>query len=104
MPNIKLSYLHRDGSNYKKYDSVIFANPDNIELSEIETLVRVKLTWGEWFYAEDWKLPVLFLLTFDFRIDPTWHEFEAIEYTDEAANSDITLAEFMELVENTKQF
>src|SRR5579872_6483638 len=102
MLNIKFSYLHRNGVNYKKYDFVIFANPENIELSEIETLVRAKLIWSEWFYAEDWKLPELFLPTFDFKIDPTWHEFEAIEYTDEAANSDITLAEFMELVKNTK--
>jgi hypothetical protein len=102
MPNIKFSYLHRDGGNYKKYDFVIFANPENISLSTIETLIRSKLIWGEWFYAEDWELPELFPPTFDFKIDPTWHEFETIEYTEEAANSDITLAEFMELVKNTK--
>lgn len=104
MPNIKFSYLHRDGGNYKKCDFVIFDNPDNIELAEIKTLIRSKLIWGEWFYAEDWKLPELFLETFDFKIDPTWHEFEEIEYTDESPNSLISLKEFMELVAATKSF
>jgi hypothetical protein len=45
------------------------------------------LIYGEWFYANEWKLPELFLEHYDFRIDPTWHEFESIEYTDETADA-----------------
>jgi hypothetical protein len=93
--NVKFFYVHCDGG---------LANPDQIELSEIETLIRSKLIWGEWFYAEDWKLPELFLPTFSFKIDPTWHEFESIEYTGEAANSPINLADFMKMVSSTKCF
>lgn len=104
MPNIKFSYLYRDGGNYKKYDYVIFANPDNIGLSEIEAIIRDKLIWGEWFYAEDWKLPELFLPTFDFKIDPTWHEFEAVEYADEMPNAPILLDEFIKVISATKPF
>ncbi|MFB9841448.1 hypothetical protein [Mucilaginibacter ginsenosidivorans] len=103
MPNILFHYLYRNSGNYKKYDFVIFTNPDNVNLSELEGFIKSKLIWSEWFYAEDWKLPELFLPFFDFRIDPTWHEFESVEYTDEVANSPITLAEFMEVVNNTKQ-
>lgn len=103
MPNIQFNYLYRDGGNYKEYDFLIFANPDNIELSEIENLLKSKLLWGEWFYADEWKLPELFLPFFDFKIDPSWHEFESVEYTDEAANSPITLAEFMAAVSDAKQ-
>lgn len=102
MPTIQFNYLYRDSGNYKKYDFVIFANPGNIELAELESLIKSKLIWGEWFYAEDWKLPELFLPFFDFKIDPTWHEFESVEYTDEAANSPITLAEFIVFVSATK--
>jgi len=102
MQNIQFNYLYRDSGNYKKYDFVIFANPDNIELSELESSIKSKLLWGEWFYADDWKLPELFLPLFDFKIDPTWHEFEGIEYTDDEANSPITLDEFMEIVRSTK--
>ena len=49
------------------------------------------------------KLPELFLDTFHFRIDPTWHEFESIEYTDEASNAAIDLTEFIGAVKKTKQ-
>lgn len=82
---------------------MIFANPDNIELSEIENLLKSKLIWGEWFYADEWKLPELFLPFFDFKIDPTWHEFESVEYTDNMPNSLITLVEFMAAVSDAKQ-
>jgi len=104
MPNIQFNYLYRDSGNYKKYDFVIFDNLDNIELSEIEGLIKSKLIWGEWFYAEDWRLPELFLPFFDFKVDPTWHEFESVEYTDEPANSSVGLDEFMKHVSNTKPF
>lgn len=104
MPNIQFNYLYRDGCNYKKYDFVIFANPDNIELSEIENILKSKLIWGEWFYADEWKLPELFLPFFDFKIDPTWHEFESVEYTDKVPNSAVGLGEFIELVKRTQSF
>jgi hypothetical protein len=104
MPNIKFAYFYRDGGNYKKFNDVVFANPDNITLSEIENMIHGKLIDGTWFYADEWKLPELFLDTFHFRVDPTWHEFEAIEYTDESPNSLILLKEFMELVAATKSF
>jgi len=38
----------------------------------------------------------------DFRIDSTWHEFECVEYTEKAANSSISLTEFIEAIEKTK--
>jgi hypothetical protein len=102
MPNIKFSYFYRDGANYKKFDDVIFANPDSVNLSEIESIISGKLIEETWFYADEWKLPELFLNTFHFRVDPTWHEFESIEYTDEVPNSVISLSEFIEAVKRTK--
>ena len=99
MPNIKFNYLYRDSANYKKYGSVIFGNPDNIELSEIETLIRSKLIDGEWFYADEWGLPELFLKTFDYRVDPDWHEFEGVEYSNEVAIQSIAIEKFKALIE-----
>jgi hypothetical protein len=57
MPNIKFSYFYRDGANYKKFDDVIFANPDSVNLSEIESIISGKLIEETWFYADEWKLP-----------------------------------------------
>lgn len=102
MPNIKFSYFYRDGGNYKKFDSVVFANPDNIGLSEIENLIRTKLIDNTWFYADAWGMPELFLETFHWRVDPTWHEYEAVEYTEDDPNLPITLSEFLANVTSTK--
>ena len=96
MPNIKFNYLYRDGGNYKKFHSVIFENDQSISIEELESLIKSKLIYGGWFYADQWKMPEIFLDTFDFKIDPTRHEFESVEYCDELINSIFTLAEFVE--------
>jgi hypothetical protein len=98
MPNIKFNYFYRDSANYKKFSYVIFPNPDNIELEELETLIKSKLIYATYFYAIDWKLPELFLSTCDFRDDPTWHEFESIEYTTENL---LTLDELITVIKQT---
>lgn len=102
MPNIKFSYRYRDGSNYKKYYSVVFSSPDEVELGELENLIHSKLIDGEFFYATKWGLPEFFTEYIDFRIDPTWHEFEALEYTDDPANAPYALSSFVKLVKQTK--
>jgi len=97
MPNIKFNYLYRDSGNYKKFISVIFSNPDDVELSVFEGLIKAKLIDERWFYAERWNLPEIFTDIIDFGVDPTWHEFESIEYTDEPADDSFSLACFMKL-------
>lgn len=96
MPNIKFNYLYRDSGNFKKYGSVIFANPNNIDLSELETLIKSKLIDETWFYAEEWGVPDVFTKMIDFRIDPTWHEFESAEYTTERAGMEFKLPAFID--------
>jgi len=98
MPNIKFNYLYRDSGNYKKFNTVIFANPAGIDLSTLESLIKSKLIDETWFHAEEWQLPEIFTDIIDFRLDPTWHEFESIEYTDEPADDNFNLIEFMELI------
>jgi len=98
MPNIKFNYLYRDRANYKKFDWVIFHNEPSISIEELEKLIKSKLIYGEWFYADQWKLPEIFLDSFDHKIDPTWHEFESIEYTDEPPNAILTVTGFIEIL------
>ena len=98
MPNIKFSYLYRDSGNYKKFSSVIFSNPKDIELSIVEALIESKLILDLWFYANEWKLPEIFTDMCDFRIDPTWHEFEYVEYTNDEPNAAVSLDELMEAI------
>ncbi len=101
MPNIKLHYLYRDGSNYKNFSSIVFANPNNLPVEFIELLVKSKLIDSTWFYASQWHLPDLHFNIWDDDIDHTFHEFEMMEYTEEPPNTLLTLAEFIQLVEKT---
>jgi hypothetical protein len=57
MPNIKFNYLYRDSANYENFNSVIFKNDLFICIEELEILTKFKLIYGEWFYADQWKLP-----------------------------------------------
>jgi hypothetical protein len=89
LPNIKLSYLYRDGANYKNHNSIILNNPTNIALAEIETAIRSKLIDGAWFYVDKWNLPDLHFGTWDNETDHTWHEFDGIEFTDKTGSVDL---------------
>lgn len=53
MANVRLSYLYRDGSNYKKWAELVFASDGSVELSEVERRIRTSLFTGELFIA-DW--------------------------------------------------
>ena len=95
MANIQLNYLYRDGGNYKKYHSVIFANLGNIDLIGLSSLIRSKLIDETWFYADQWNLPDLRSETLDLNKDPTWHEFESISYTNESVTFQCDIAQFI---------
>ena len=103
MPNIQFNYFYRCSGNYKKFISVVFANPDDIELPELEKLIQSKLIYGEYFYAAQWQLPEVFTDIVDFRIDPTWHEFESVAYTDGVEDALRNLKQFMEVIRNTRR-
>src|SRR5437868_13615603 len=96
MPNIKFNYLYRDGANYKNFNFIIFDNDQSITIEELESLIKSKLIYGEWFYADQWKLPDLHFDNWDNELDHTFHEFGSIEYSADASNS--TLTEFIAIL------
>lgn len=87
MPNIKFNYLYRDGGNYKTYGSVVFANPENYSLGELEAVIRARLIDGLWFYAHEWGVSDLHSQPWDNELDHYFHEFESLEFTRDAPNS-----------------
>jgi hypothetical protein len=96
MPNIQINYLYRDSANYKNFNSIIFENDLSISIEELQILIKSKLIYDVWFYADQWwKLPELFSSFFDYKIAPTWHEFESFEYTEEAPSSILIFTEFI---------
>jgi hypothetical protein len=99
MPNIKFNYFYRDSGNYKNFNSIIFDNPQNMELSAIEALINSKLIFQQWFYADQWQVPDLHCGTWDNELDHTFHEFEGVEYTDESADSGMDIALFINILQ-----
>lgn len=95
--NIKLSYLYRDGSNYKQYGSVVFANPNNIPFETVKQIVTSNLIDGEYFVTQDWSVPELF---FDDKNedDHQWHEFESLEITNEPAFSNLFIEQLLDKI------
>ena len=99
--NIKFSYLYRDSSNYKNYSFLVFPNPSNVELSKLSSLIQSKLIDNTWFYVNEWKLPDLRSKVWDNNNDPTWHEFENVEYTEDQQNTPLNLDEIILEIEKT---
>jgi len=98
MPNIKFNYLYSDGANYKNYSFIIFENSQEVSIKYLHNLIQSKLISETWFYVDQWKLPDLHFGTWDNEIDHTFHEFESIEYTSEAPNTQLTLKKFINLI------
>ena len=101
MPNIKFSYLYRDSANNKNFNAIIFDNSANMDVEELEALIRAKLIDGLWFYVNEWQLPDLHFRNYDDRLDHAWHEFESVEYSEEELNVPLNLAELIAKIEKT---
>lgn len=95
MSNVLLSYMYRDGANYKNHDEVVFANPEGLPLEFIEAKIKERLIDNEWFYVERWLLKDLHFPKWDGEIDLLWHEFNSVEYTDDEPTDKRTIAEFL---------
>jgi len=93
--NIKLSYLYRDASNYKLFGQVIFRNPENLSIEEINRKIHVCLIDGEFFDAKKWGIPVLQFENYNKELDHPWHEIEKIEATTAEITDNRSIAEFL---------
>lgn len=93
--NIRISYLYRDASNYKKFGFVIFSNSDNLELVEVKEKLQKLLISEEFFIPEELGLPRLSFENYVPSLDHDWHEIENIETTGEETNDIRDIAMFL---------
>ena len=98
--NIKLSYLYRDGSNYKQYHQIVFDNPSQRTLEEIQTIIRNNLIDECWFIAKDWQVPDMHFkkYSWDTKVDHEWHEFDCVEETADGKTVELSIEAFIKLV------
>ena len=104
--NIKFKYLYRDFGNYKNVGSVVFPNPDNISIIEVNEELEKAFHQSIFFVAQQIGLQELFFKDFPSDDDISFHEFDGVEMSDEAPNDlyKRTIKEFVQLVilESTK--
>ncbi len=95
MANIKLHYLYRDGGNNKRYNAVVFSNPENLTIPLVQAVLKQHMLEGEWFYADRWKLEDLHFPRWDRELDHDLHEIHELEETQEPPTDTRTLQEFL---------
>ena len=81
MNNIKFNYLYRDGSNFKSWGEVIFLNPENLTVNEIEAKLLNALLPDKQFIASQITIPEKFLFANEkfTKYDHCYHEFDCAE-------------------------
>ena len=99
--NVRFCYLYRDSSNYKRWGTVTFADPDVSPdgLPELAQVLRKMLMSDGMFSANQVNVPELFLAAdenFSFD-DHSLHEFYGVEFTDAPPDDKLqrTFAQFL---------
>jgi len=101
MHNVRLVYLYRDGSNYKRWSDVTFCNPEGLSLVTIGERLRAAFLPDGLFIAHRIGVPEVFLSDQDCftHDDHCFHEFDSVEVTAEAPKDRRTVSEFIREVE-----
>jgi hypothetical protein len=99
--NIKFSYLYRDYGNYKLFGETIFSNPEKLSLSEIESSIKSRLIDGEFFNPEIWGIIRLKFENYNSEQDHDWHEYEGVALTDASITNNLTIQEFLQVIERS---
>jgi len=99
MSNIEFRYMYRDGSNYKKFGSVVFSNAEQRKLLELETELKQALSDDDLFIASQIRVPEVFLFAdgpFSFD-DHCYHEAVGLRTTDDNPSDEHhrTVSEFL---------
>lgn len=108
MNNIKFIYLYRDGANFKSWGEVIFENPGQLALAEIEQRLTNAFLPDKLFIADQIAVPEKFMfLDGKFtKHDHCYHEFDCVEVCEEMPNDSKgrSISDFLREVEiNAKQ-
>jgi hypothetical protein len=102
---IRFNYLYRDFSNYKNHGSIIFSNPNNLSLEEIDSEIKKHLLDETWFIHSKWNLPDLHFEKTDWKDDHPWHEYEGVEKLQFSNNlPDISIEQFLVEIRKTHLF
>lgn len=103
MSKIKFVYLYRDGANYKSWGEVVFANPEQLILGEIEARLIGAFLPDKLFIARQVSIPEKFLfLSGKFtEYDHCYHEFDCVDVCESISTDSLerSITDFLRDVE-----
>ena len=86
LPNTRLEYAYRDGSNYKSWGSVVFSGAITDDLLR---LLLAVLESGEFLIAGQVRLPEVFPDSWpQYADDHCWHAFVDVELTNDTPDDE----------------
>ena len=104
-PYVKFNYLYRDAGNYKSWGELIFSNPDNLNLKEIDGRLKLAFDQEILFVAHQVDVPEVFFyakqnLNDD---DHCFHEYDSVEIVENfnSRGDDRSIKQFLEQIEFT---
>ena len=107
MESVKFSYLYRDGANYKSWGEVVFANPNQLTLGEIEARLIESFLPDKLFMASQISIPEKFLFADGkfTKFDHCYHEFDSVEICEENPTDDLgrSINDFLKVVEEVSR-
>lgn len=87
--------MYRDNSNYKRHNSVVFANPAMRRPEEIDAEIRKCLIDGEWFLHTVWNVPDMHFEKTDWEEDHPYHEYHSVCAISEGPSNAETIDSFL---------
>jgi hypothetical protein len=103
LQTVKFIYLYRDAGNSKAWAEVVFSNPNELSLANIDTRLGRAFDMGCLFIADQIQIPEVFLYTNGDVIaeDHCFHECYSVELsTDKPTDvNQRSIKSFVELVE-----
>ena len=93
--NLAIHYMYRDGANWKEFTHVIFTNPRNLLVADVEKVLFSCLVDGDKFVAENVGLPTAYL---DDRDDPDahgYHQFLSVKETEKEATDERSITRLL---------
>ena len=78
-----MTYLYRDGGNYKYWQNVVFPNKAGKSAAELTQEIKKRLISGQFFEQSLAPIPIETDNEYDEELDHTWLEFHSFEEVDE---------------------
>ena len=97
--NIRMTYLYRDGGNYKTWYDVVFPNRTGKTAEQLTEEIKTHLISGEYFDQVLAPAPIETEHDFDEELDHTWLEFHSLKETSEQITIDQDIHDFIASLE-----